>query len=105
MLDKLQGKAHEVFTGICLLQQSQEKIAKEAVRTVVHMKALSEEEISWYLRTAEPFDKAGGYAIQGFGSVLIRGIEGSYTNVVGLPLTELIQMLRDCGAWNLFAGT
>ena len=105
MLDKLQGKTHEVFTGICLLQLNQEKIVKEAVRTAVHMKALSEEEISWYLHTAEPFDKAGGYAIQGFGSVLIRGIEGSYTNVVGLPLTELIQMLRESGAWNLFART
>lgn len=102
MLDMLQGKAHEVYTGLCLLRLMDERVAKKAVRTLVQVRALSDEEMAWYLRTGEPFDKAGGYAIQGYGSILIRGIEGSYTNVVGLPLTELVEMLHDTGAWNLF---
>lgn len=102
MLDMLQGKTHEVYTGLCLLRLMDERVTKKAVRTLVHVRALSDEEMAWYLRTGEPFDKAGGYAIQGYGSILIRGVEGSYTNVVGLPLTELVEMLHDTGAWNLF---
>jgi septum formation protein len=103
MLQGLQGKAHEVFTGLCILRVTDGQMMKKAVRTVVHFRALSDEETAWYLRTGEPFDKAGGYAIQGYGGVLIRSIEGSYTNVVGLPVTELVEMLRDMGAWNLFS--
>jgi septum formation protein len=103
MLDKLQGRAHEVYSGVCVLHPGNEILAKRAVCTRVHMKPLSQEEKEWYLRTGEPFDKAGGYAIQGFASVLIREIEGSYTNVVGLPIPELVEMLRELNAWNLFS--
>jgi septum formation protein len=62
------------------------------------MKTLSPIEMEWYIQTGEPFDKAGGYAIQGIGSFMIESIRGSYTNVVGLPLCELIQMLNRLGA-------
>ena len=57
------------------------------------MKPLQENEIRWYVTTGEPFDKAGGYGIQGIASFMIESIRGSYTNVVGLPVCELIQML------------
>jgi septum formation protein len=69
------------------------KGGKEAVQTAVRVKPLSRSEMEWYVKTGEPFDKAGGYAIQGIGSFMIESIRGSYTNVVGLPLCELIQML------------
>ncbi len=62
------------------------------------MKGLTPSEIEWYVQTGEPFDKAGGYAIQGIGSFMVKSIRGSYTNVVGLPLCELIQMLSRLGA-------
>ena len=62
------------------------------------MKGLTFDEIEWYVQTGEPFDKAGGYAIQGVGSFMVESIRGSYTNVVGLPLCELIQMLSRLGA-------
>jgi septum formation protein len=60
--------------------------------------------MEWYVRTGEPFDKAGGYAIQGIGSFMIQSIQGSYTNVVGLPLCELIQMLTRLGAIKMADG-
>jgi septum formation protein len=69
-----------------------------AVQTAVKVKTLSSVEMEWYIQTGEPFDKAGGYAIQGVGSFMIESIHGSYTNVVGLPLCELIQMLNRLGA-------
>jgi septum formation protein len=65
---------------------------------VVKVKRLTQSEIDWYIQTGEPFDKAGGYAIQGIGSFMIESIKGSYTNVVGLPICELIQMLSRLGA-------
>jgi septum formation protein len=64
----------------------------------VKVKIISPVEMEWYIQTGEPFDKAGGYAIQGVGSFMIESIRGSYTNVVGLPLCELIQMLNRLGA-------
>jgi septum formation protein len=62
------------------------------------MKLLLPAEMRWYVNTGEPFDKAGGYAIQGIGAFMIESIKGSYTNVVGLPLYELVRMLSDLGA-------
>ena len=70
----------------------------ERFETAVKVKTLSPVEMEWYIQTGEPFDKAGGYAIQGIGSFMIESIHGSYTNVVGLPLCELIQMLNRLGA-------
>ncbi len=105
MLEALQGRAHEVYTGICALRLASEQCTKRVVRTAVHFRTLSREEMDWYIRTGEPFDKAGGYALQGYGGVFVRAIEGSYSNVVGLPMTELVEMLRDVGAWDLFNGS
>ena len=68
----------------------------------VRFKPLSPEEIQWYISTQEPFDKAGAYAIQGKGAFMIKKISGSYTNVVGLPLCEVIEALRELDAVELF---
>lgn len=93
MLSLLSGRTHQVVTGYALINHSKRKIVKDAARTDVRFKTLSEEEIEWYILTSEPFDKAGGYAIQGLGTFLVKEIKGSYTNVVGLPVCEVIELL------------
>jgi len=93
MLKRLSGKEHRVLTGISVRHSNKGKGECEAVETAVRMKSLSQVEMDWYIGTGEPFDKAGGYGIQGIGSFMIESINGSYTNVVGLPLCELIQMV------------
>jgi len=98
MLHCLSGQEHWVLTGFSVCHLGKGKSDKEAVQTAVKMKTLSPAEMEWYVQTGEPFDKAGGYAIQGIGSFMIESIRGSYTNVVGLPLCELIQMLNRLGA-------
>lgn len=98
MLRCLSGQEHWVLTGFSVCHFGKGKSDKEAVQTAVKVKTLSPTEMEWYVRTGEPFDKAGGYAIQGIGSFMIESIRGSYTNVVGLPLCELIQMLYRLGA-------
>ena len=65
--------------------------------TNVHFKSLSDDEIDWYICSGEPFDKAGAYAIQGLGTFLVKGIDGSYTNVVGLPVCEVLEFLIKAG--------
>lgn len=101
MLLRLSGKDHQVFTGIAVCHIQKEKSEREVVETKVRVKPLSQVEIEWYVDTGEPFDKAGGYGIQGLGSFMIESINGSYTNVVGLPLCELMQMLTRLGALTL----
>jgi septum formation protein len=98
MLHRLSGREHRVLTGFSVCHSDKGKSDKEAVQTAVKMKPLTSAEIEWYVHTGEPLDKAGGYAIQGMGSFMIESIQGSYTNVVGLPLCELIQMLTRLGA-------
>ena len=98
MLRRLSGQEHWVLTGFAVCNLAKGKADKEAVQTAVKMKNLTPAEMDWYVQTGEPFDKAGGYAIQGIGSFMIESIRGSYTNVVGLPLCELIQMLNRLGA-------
>ncbi len=98
MLHNLSGQEHWVLTGFSVCHLEKGKNDKEAVQTAVKMKTLDPTEMEWYVQTGEPFDKAGGYAIQGIGSFMIESIRGSYTNVVGLPLCELIQMLNRLGA-------
>jgi septum formation protein len=68
----------------------------------VKFKDLSQEEIRWYLNTGEPFDKAGAYAIQGRAAFMVKEVQGSYTNVVGLPLCEIVEALRELDAVDLF---
>ena len=98
MLSRLSGQEHWVLTGFSVCHLGKGKADKEAVQTIVRMKTLTPAEMEWYVRTGEPFDKAGGYAIQGVGSFMIESIRGSYTNVVGLPLCELMEMFNRLGA-------
>jgi septum formation protein len=93
MLRRLSGQTHQVFTGYTICCREQAKTFTDAVCTQVTFKALSEDEIEWYIHTDEPFDKAGAYAIQGLGTFLVKRINGSYTNVVGLPVCEVIEHL------------
>jgi len=97
MLEQLQDRRHEVITGICLLNREQAVCRVEAVRTQVWMRRIEPEEMDAYIRTGEPFDKAGGYAIQGSGGRFVRKIEGSYSNVVGLPMERLGELFRMYG--------
>ena len=93
MLERLSGKTHQVLTGYSICCQNAGRRFTDAVKTEVQFKKLSEEEIDWYLDSGEPFDKAGAYAIQGIGTFLVRRINGSYTNVVGLPVCEVVEYL------------
>ncbi len=103
MLRLLSNREHRVTTGYCLLNSAVEQRKEGFVTTRVRFKALLPEEIQWYIATEEPFDKAGAYAIQGRGAFMIRKISGSYTNVVGLPLCEVIEALKETGAVELFS--
>ncbi len=98
MLRRLSGREHRVWTGFSVCHAVKGKSDREVAQTAVRIKPLSPAEIIWYVQTGEPFDKAGGYAIQGIGSFMIESIQGSYTNVIGLPLCELIRMLTRLGA-------
>jgi len=93
MLNTLSGRVHEVITGMCLIEPGGKLRRSGSVTTRVRFKNLSMEEIGAYVRTAEPMDKAGGYGIQGIGAFLVESIEGSYTNVVGLPLCQALEWL------------
>ena len=95
MLRILSGKAHQVKTATAVLYQ--DKTLLQVITTNVHFRALTESEIAWYVQTGEPLDKAGAYGIQGKGAVLVEKIEGSYDNVVGLPLTAVYEMLTEAG--------
>ncbi len=101
MLRLISGKEHRVLTGVSVRHLKKGKGECETVETAVRVKTLSQAEMDWYVRTGEPFDKAGGYGIQGIGSFMIESINGSYTNVVGLPLCELMQMLIRLGAMTI----
>jgi septum formation protein len=93
MLLRLSGRTHQVYTGFAVCCKARKRLFSQVVKTDVIFKELSDEEIRWYIHTPEPFDKAGGYAIQGIGTFLVRSIHGSYTNVVGLPVCEVIEFL------------
>jgi len=101
MLKKLSGVPHEVVTGFAIFDRERKGAVCEAVRTKVFFKHLRDEEILDYIATGCPFDKAGGYAIQGGAAHMVQKIEGSYTNVVGLPLCEVVAALRVIGALEL----
>ncbi len=93
MLKCLGGQVHKVLTGYCICCEAKNKGFSETIKTEVLFKNLADEEIEWYINTKEPFDKAGAYAIQGLGTFLVKSINGSYTNVVGLPVCEVIEFL------------
>lgn len=93
MLKRLSSRTHEVITGMCLLHPDGGVAQLGRVRTRVHFKSVSEAEILAYVHTGEPLDKAGAYGIQGIGAFLVEWVNGSYTNVVGLPLCETLKWL------------
>jgi septum formation protein len=97
MLEKLSGRPHAVVTGVALIRLPDVEQINFVESTLVHFAALSEEEITRYLSTGEPYDKAGAYAIQGYAGRFIPRIEGCYFNVVGLPLARLQQSLYELG--------
>lgn len=92
MLKFLSGKTHSVFTGVTLANRNKTKTF--AVTTKVKFFDLTDEEIDDYIKTLEPFDKAGAYGIQGYGSLLVEKIDGDYFNVVGLPVSTLARELK-----------
>ena len=91
MLKRLSNKVHSVFTGVTIIKGKKEK--SFFVETKVKFLALTDEMIEAYIKTGEPFDKAGAYGIQGFGCLLVEKIDGDYFNVVGLPVSKLNQSL------------
>ncbi len=95
MLQTLAGAVHDVFTGVVILAGGREKA--EVVRTRVHLLPITLDEIHWYAASGEPEGKAGGYAIQGRAARFVDWIEGSWSNVVGLPVATVAQMLTALG--------
>jgi septum formation protein len=97
MLKVLSGKWHRVITGYCVLNISRSITYRDAVETRVYLRDLSDDEIKRYIKTSEPFDKAGSYAVQGKGGYMVKEIKGSYANVVGLPICEVAEALLSLG--------
>jgi septum formation protein len=97
MLLMLSGKSHRVITGFTIIDSASQKSITRIVETRVYIKQLSPLEIFSYVQTGEPLDKAGAYAIQGLGAVIVRKIVGDYYNVMGLPLNSLVESLKEFG--------
>jgi septum formation protein len=97
MLQAMSGRCHTVITGFAILDTATGRTFSQAVVTQVYFRVLSLPEIEAYVKSGEPRDKAGAYAIQGLGAVLVEKIEGDYSNVIGLPLTALALALRGFG--------
>jgi septum formation protein len=95
MLHALSGRTHEVVTGLAVLRG--EVCRTDLVATRVTFRTLTAAEVAWYVGTGEPADKAGGYGLQGAGAALVARLEGSDTNVVGLPLAATVVLLRSVG--------
>jgi septum formation protein len=93
MIRRLNGRPHEVHTGVALVSAGGVRSAVDTTR--VWFSAMTDEDISWYVATGEPVDRAGAYAIQGLASRFIPRIEGSYSNVVGLPVALVSSILRE----------
>lgn len=97
MLERLSGRDHQVLTGVSLWEVSRDAVVTEAEESRVLFRALSREEIDWYVGTGEPSDKAGGYALQGIGAIFVAGVEGSSSNVIGLPLGLVYDLFTRLG--------
>ena len=95
MLKMLSGNVHEVYTGVCVTDSKSGKSVSDYEVTKVHFRTLSDEEITSYINTFEPLDKAGAYGIQGKGCLFVEKIEGDYLNVVGLPVVKLAKILKE----------
>jgi septum formation protein len=97
MLEALSGTSHEVMTGVCVRRAAVRIEGSAVVSSTVRFARLTAAQIAWYVTTGEPLDKAGAYAIQGAGGAFVLGVEGSVSNVVGLPLAETADLLRRAG--------
>lgn len=95
MLRSLSARTHRVHTGVTVAVGG--RSATEVTTTLVTFTPLTSETLAWYIATGEPFDKAGGYAIQGAGGVLVAAVKGSLSNVIGLPLTSVITLAGSLG--------
>ena len=94
MVTRLAGRTHEVVTAMALRSNPEGEFISETVVSRVEFEPMSEEAVDWYVATGEGLDKAGAYALLGAGALFIRAIDGSYTNVIGLPLERLYPYLR-----------
>jgi len=97
MLKRLSGDAHSVITGFTIIDSDTKQTISKSVETKAFFRKLTNKEINNYVKSKEPLDKAGAYAIQGLGAVLVEKIDGDYFNVVGLPLNAVVQCLRVFG--------
>ena len=97
ILSVLSGNSHSVITGFTIIDSDSKKILINSVETRVYMRKLTKREIEKYVNSQEPMGKAGAYAIQGLGSILVEKIEGDFFNVMGLPLSALAQSLKEFG--------
>lgn len=97
MLERLSGRTHRVYTGIALYCPESRRILRDCDCTLVTMRDLVAQEIMWYVKTGEPMDKAGGYALQGAGAFFVREIRGDYSGVIGLPLAKVYALLKGAG--------
>jgi septum formation protein len=95
MLRRLAGRAHEVVTGVCVVTGGVVRSGVE--RSVVRLAPMTEEELRWYASTGEPLDKAGGYHVDGKGALFIETVEGSPSNVAGLPVRLVLRLVRESG--------
>jgi len=98
MLRRLSGHTHQVKTGVCLLDAQSGKALAQVETTDVTFESVSDAQIDAYIQSGEPMDKAGAYAVQGLGAQFVRKINGCYYNVVGLPITLVLSMLRSMDA-------
>ena len=97
IIRSLAGNWHHVYTGITVINTRSGRILRNVDKTRVHLVPMTEQEIDAYVATGEPLDKAGAYGIQGMGGIFVDRIDGSYSNVVGLPMSMLRIMLAQVG--------
>ncbi|MGI6643994.1 MAG: Maf family protein [Bacillota bacterium] len=95
MLSLLQGKTHQVYTGVALYDPRTKKTIADWDCTSVTFRPMNDYEIAWYVSTREPMDKAGAYALQGIGAFFVQKIDGDYSSVIGLPLPKVYELFRD----------
>lgn len=105
MLEAINGRSHSVITGFSIIDTGENKTLSRSVETKVYIRKLTPSEIDAYVKSKEPLDKAGAYAIQGLGTVIVEKIEGDYFNVVGLPLSSLTEALKEFGVEALAANS
>ena len=97
MLETINGTSHSVITGFSMIDTGKNKTLSKSVETKIYIRKLTLAEIDAYVKSKEPLDKAGAYAIQGLGAVFVEKIEGDYFNVIGLPLSALMEALKEFG--------